>query len=211
MGSASITSVTGNGGAIDKIVNWVAYADKEIQGLWFDWDFLQVSSFAVNTVIGVAAVAAPADIGVWDDEAFYLNFSLATHQKLSILDYKTWRTSYRQGVQSNKKPNAIVVMPDQSLKLEPAPNAVYSLTGDYWKRPAVMTVNASTSPIPEEYERIIIFRALMLYAISTGANEVYSSAEMGYALLLDKLESKYLSNQSGRRMSDAGPMTVRVA
>lgn len=210
MSSTSITSVTGNVGEKDRVVQWVSYADKEIQGLWFDWDFLHVSTFAANTVIGTAEVAAPSAIGVWDEDSFYLNFSLSTNQKLSPLEYKTWRKSYRQGVQTNKKPSSIVVMPDLSLKLEPKPDAVYSLTGDYWKKPEVMTGNTSTSPIPEEYERIIVVRALMLYAARQSAGEVFSSAETQYIILLDKLESKYLQNQSGRRMSDAGQMTVRV-
>lgn len=210
MGSASITSVSGNVGEVDKIVKWVAFADKEIQGLWFDFDFLHVSTFAANTVIGTAEVAAPTAIGVWDIESFYLDFSLKTNKKLRPLEYKTWRSDYRQGVKTNNKPSYIVIMPDQSLKLEPKPDAVYSLTGDYWKKPAAMTENASTSPIPEEYERIIVARALMLYAVSQAARELYSSAESEYAILLDKLESKYLSSQSGRRMADGIQMIVRA-
>jgi hypothetical protein len=160
-------------------------------------------------VIGTAAVAAPADIGTWDTESFYLNYSLATNKKLRVLDYKDWRSKYRQGVKTNSKPDYVAIKPDQSLILESPPDAIYSLTADYWKRPAKMTVNTSTSPIPEEYERVIVARAKMYYAEYEAAPEIMGTAQVEYDDLLDKLEAKYLSNQSGRRMSDPGLMVVR--
>ena len=209
-GEPAVTAVAGQTGNAAIYVRFVQEADVEIQGLWFDWDFLHVGTWSANTVIGTAAVAAPADIGVWDNQSFYLNYSLATYQQIYPIEYKAWRANYRQGVQTNKMPSNVVVMPDQSLKLYPPPDAVYSLTADYWKRPAKMTADANTSPIPEEYERIIIAKAKIAYGEKMSAMEVYQSGQVEYNLLLDKLEAKYLSNQSGRRMSDPGMMVVRV-
>lgn len=208
--TGTLSAVTGNTGMLNKVVHWVADADLETQSRWFDWDFLHVSTWSANTVIGTAAVAAPATLGVWDVDSFYLNYSLATNSSLTVLDYKDWRKNYRQGVKTNDEPSNVVIKPDQSLILEPPPDAIYSLTADYWKRPAKPTLTSDTSPIPEEYERIIVARAMMFYAIDTGSNEIMVSAQIEYDDLLDKLEAKYLPNQVGRRMSDAGQMTVRV-
>ena len=205
-GPAAVTSQTG---VLEKVVNWVADADVEIQSRWFDWDFLHVSTWNHNTIANVPTVAAPADLGVWDQESFYLDYSTANHKQLSVIDYKTWRRDLRQGVKTNQKPDAVIILPDQSLRLESPPDAVYALTADYWKRPVRMTANSATSPVPEEYERIIVARAKIAYAESQGAPEVLMSAQIEYDDLLDKLESKYLPNQGSRRQADPGMMVVR--
>jgi hypothetical protein len=208
IGGTGPSDITGQSIGYGLVIGFVADADREIQGLWFDWDFLHVGTFSSATVSGTAAVSAPADIGVWDEDSFYLNYSAATYKKLSVIDYKIWRVTLRQGVRTNQKPNNVVIMPDLSLKLDPPPDAVYTLTADYWKRPAKMTASGSTSPIPEEYERIIIARAKMSYGAKKAAPEIYQAGMVEYSMLLEKLESKYLPNQKGRMRADAGMMTV---
>lgn len=205
-GPAAVTSQTG---VLEKVVNWVADADVEIQSRWFDWDFLHVSTWSHNTIAGVSTVAAPDDLGVWDSESFYLDYTTANSKQMTVMDYKVWRRDFRQGVKTNQRPDIAVIMPDRSLTLESPPDDVYSLTADYWKRPSRMTANGSTSPVPEEYERIIIARAKIAYAESQGAPEVLMSAQIEFDDLLDKLEAKYLPNQRGRRLADPGMMVVR--
>lgn len=141
-------------------------------------------------------------------DSFYLDYTTATHKHLTVLDYKIWRRDYRQGVKTNQQPDSVVILPDLSLKLEGPPDDVYSLTADYWKRPVKMTANSDTSPIPEEYERIIIARTKIFYGESEAAGEVLASGQVEYDDLLDKLEAKYLPNQRGRRMADGGMIVV---
>jgi hypothetical protein len=195
-------------GILEKVVNWVADADKETQGLWFDWDFLHVDDWSDNTIANTPTVAAPADIGAWDEESFYLDYTTADHKHLTVLDYKQWRRDLRQGVKTSQKPDSVVILPDLSLRLESPPDAIYSLTADYWKRPARMAANSDTSPIPEEYERIIVARAKIAYAEIQGVGEILASATIEYDLLLDKLEAKCLPNQKGRRRADPQMMVV---
>ena len=202
-------SVLNQAGILAKVVAWVADADQELQGRWHDWDFMHHTGWSENTIINTAAMAAPADLGTWDVDSFYLNYSATTHKQLLIMDYKRWRSDYRQGVKTSKRPNSIVIKPDRSLIMEPPPDAIYSLSADYWKRPVKMTANTDVSPIPEEYERIIIARAKIFYAESQGVGEILASAQIEYDDLLDKMEAKYLPNQSGRRMGDPGLMVVR--
>lgn len=202
-------AVTNQIGLLEKIVSWVADADHETQSRWFDWDFLHVSSWSSNTVAGTAAVSAPADIGTWDEDSFYLDYNTASHKHLTVLDYKTWRRDFRQGVKTNQQPDSVVVKPDLSLILEAPPDGVYVLTADYWKRPVKMAANSDTSPIPEEYERIIVARAKMMFAEDQGATDIMVSAQIEFDDLLDKLEAKYLPNQKGRRMADPGMLVVR--
>jgi hypothetical protein len=202
-------AVTNQIGLLEKIVAWVADADHETQSRWFDWDFLHVSTWNATTSIGEASVAAPAMIGTWDEDSFYLGYNTASNKKLKVLDYKDWRKNYRQGVKTNQRPDSVVILPDLSLKLEAPPDGAYLLTADYWKRPVKMTANGDTSPIPEEYERIIIARAKMMFAEDQGATDIMVSAQIEFDDLLDKLEAKYLPNQNGRRMADPGMLVVR--
>lgn len=204
------TTVTGQTLQLEKLIEFVALADIEIQGKWFDWDFLHVSTWSSNTVSGTAAVSAPATIGVWDESSFYLDYSISTYKRLPVLTHKDWRANYRQGVKTAQQPSYIVIMPDLSLTLEPKPDAVYSLTADYWKRPVKMTADSDTSPIPEEYERIIIARAKVMYGEDIAAPDLIVAGQNEHDDLLDKLEAKYLPGQNRiRRSSDTGMITVR--
>lgn len=203
------TAVTGQTGVLDRVVNWVADADQELQGRWFDWDFLHVTTWSHSTVANTATVAAPADLGVWDRESFFLDYTTANHKNLPVIDYKKWRTLLRQGVKTSQKPDNVIILPDNSLILEAPPDDVYSLTADYWKRPVKMTGPTDTSPIPEEYERIIVARAKIAYGEGESVGEILASGQVEYDDLLDKLESKYLPDQKARRQSDPGMMVVR--
>lgn len=206
----SIASVLSQSGEFDEVTRWVANADLETQGRWLDWDFLHVRTWSVNTVANTAAVVAPADLGTWDRDSFYLNYTLATHKKLLEVDYKSWRKNNRQGVKVSAQPSDVVILPDLSLVLEAPPDAVYSLSADYWKRPAKMTSDTGASPIPEEYERIIVARAKMMYAEAKGAADVMASSSVEFDDLLDKLEAKYLPGLNRtRRMSEPETFIVR--
>lgn len=202
-------SVIGQTGELENLVEWVALSDQETQSRWFDWDFLHVPTWTTNTIIGVATVIAPDNIGTWDEESFYLNYTAATNVNLSVVDYREWRKTSRQGVKVNSTPSWVVIKPDLSLVLEPPPVAVYSLSADYWRRPVKMVNNTDTSLIPEEYERIIVSRVKMMYAEFSGSSVLLSSAQIEFDDLLDKMEAKYLSGHKARRMMSASQMVVR--
>lgn len=193
-----------------RIVNWVAQADLETQSRWFNWDFMHVDDWYADTMAGTKDVAAPSDIGVWDTESFYLDYSTATYSSLRVMDYRTWRSSLRNGVKTNGKPSFVVIRPNQSLILESPPDDVYRLTADYWMRPVKMTLKDDTSLIPEEYERIIIARAKIFYAEYDAAGEILAGASVEYDDLLDKLEAKYLPDSVQRRLLGGEQITVMV-
>ena len=209
--TAAFTAVTGQSGVLQRICDYVADADVEVQSRWTDWDFLHVGNWSASTSVGVAAIAAPSNLGAWDEDSFFLDYSTASFQQLVPMDYSVWRGTLRNGVKTNGKPSFIVVKPDQSLILETPPDAVYSVTADYWKRPVKMTTGTDTSQVPEEYERVIVARAKMMYGEYEAANEIMAGSSIEYDDLLDKLEAKYLPSNRTRRMSVAQDMVVRPA
>ena len=88
--SGTFTSVAGQSGEFKRVVDWIARATTEVEGLWFNWDFLHVFH-SFSTVIGVRDYPAPADHNFWDNETFQipanqqsLQFIQWTHKKRDV-------------------------------------------------------------------------------------------------------------------------------
>lgn len=195
-----VQSVENQTGMNQKIVDWIADADEEIQTLWVDWNFLW-TSFSTDTVVGQLSYSPPSDIGTWDMESFYLDYSTDDYTKLNNLGYLEWRSIHRQGTQTNDAPNSFVLAPDGDIYLNPKPNAIQTLTADYWKAPTRMTLNTDTSDIPERFERIIISRAKIYYAEHEEFPTVFELATREFQGLLMRLESAELPDKTSMRKS----------
>jgi len=89
-------------------------------------------------------------------------------------------------------PAMVVIMPDNSLRFDPVPDAVYTITADYFKSPTILAADDDDSDIPEEFHRnVILGRALMFYGNFENAAE---AKEQGVELYshLGRLESLQL-------------------
>ena len=191
----AVNSVESQTGMSAKIVDWVADADVAIQSLWQDWNFLWKQS-SVETISSTREVSAPSDLGSYDLNSFYLDYTTDDYTHLQRLDYKEWRELYRQGTQTNDEPNHFVLLPNNNIYLEPAPDKVYTLTCDYWKVPTRMTVNTSLSAIPVRFQRIILALAKIYYAEHEEFPTVFELATKEYNGLLQLLKSAELPGEA---------------
>lgn len=205
------SSVLNQTGMYKKLVEWTADADYEIQAHWGDWNFLW-SQWSESTIIGTAQHTAPVDLGAWDRESFYLDFDTNSFKKLRELNYRTWRSSVGPGsyVAASSKPDYFIVEPNNGIRLHPAPDAVYTLSADYWAKPTRLSANTSTSVIPVEFERAIIGLAKMKYAEDQGAGIVLANAQAEHMDWMDRLMAAELPGQEHRRLASPPPMTVIV-
>jgi len=178
-----------------KIVDWVADADEYIQSLWTDWDFLW-ALFSASTTSGTREVAAPSTLGTWDLKSFYLDYTTDDYTHLNYIDYVEWRELYRQGTQTNDKPDQFTITPNHNIYLESIPDATYTITADYWAAPTRLAANADTSPIPDRFERIILARAKIYYSEHDEFPAVYELATAEYNKLLGDLEAAELPGKS---------------
>lgn len=201
------TTVVGQTNMLAKIVGWIADADEDIQSKWLDWGFLH-DEFSSSTVAGDKDIAAPADFGMWDEDSFYLDYSLSSFQKLSQVDYSVWRKAMRNGVKTNAKPAYYVIKPDKDIILEPVPDDVYTLTADYYKTATRLAADSDTSLIPKKFDRLIIARAKMYYAEFDNAPEVMNAATQEYIDLMNRLESLYLPGQQPNTQSSNNMVIV---
>ena len=202
------SAVTNQSGILDDLVNWVAEAAYEIEAFHGDWDF-HWSQWSESTVASTAVYTAPSDLGEWDRDSFYLNYTADTYQKLRALGYKEWRKRYRQGTQTNDKSTLVVIQPDNSVRLWPVPDAVYTLTADYWSKPTRLAANGDYSAVPEDFERAIIELAKMKYATDQGAPQIMGDSEVEYERWFNQLEASQWDGQKHRRIAHTADLVVR--
>lgn len=195
------TTVTGQTGLLQKLVDWIADANDEICAMWFDWDFLW-SEFSESTIVSTPTITAPSDLGVWDRSSFYLDYATADYRHLCEQPYKTYRDFLAKGTRINDKPSFFSVKPDGDIVLDPPPDAIYSLTSEYWKTASSLSANTDESLIPARFQRIVIARAKMFFAEHENAPEVMQGAQLEYNALLPNLEASQLPGHHARRMSD---------
>lgn len=207
--AASPASVVNQVGITNLLANLVADAAYDIETIWSDWDFLWYQ-WSESTISGTSEYSGPSDLGNFDMESFYLNYTSDSYVKLRRMDYRVWRSSHRNGTQTTSTPAYFIITPDNSVILHPVPNAVFTLTADYWKTPTRLAANTDTSPIPSRFDRAIIELAKMRYGENRGVNELVINSQANFQTWLKKLEGDQLSTRREFTMSAADDIMSMV-
>lgn len=197
----SISSVVGQAGKALEIVNLVNDAWLDIQGMHRDWGFLRTATSFV-TVSGQALYtptqAGATNFGMWDRELFrnYLTATgTAAEVYMSWMGYESWRDIYQfsSNRTSLSQPYNFTIAPNKSIGLGPVPAAGYTITGDYFTQPIAMSVDADVPTLPTDYYQMaIVYRAMMLYAPSDAATEIYQEGMIEFTKIMSRIEADYL-------------------
>ena len=205
---ASPTTVVGQVDQIQRLVMWLSSAWIDVQSAHKDWDYMRASaSFATidgqsvykRSACGIAA----GTFGKWHKGAarnYTTSVGLTSEIQMTLIDYDDWRDSYLLGALRNTRtrPMQFAIAPDKSLCLGPVPNALYTVTNDYFVAPQPLvndadtpssvlnTIGASGSAgeIPTEWNMICVYKTMMKYGSYEGAPEVYNTGEDGYNRLI---------------------------
>lgn len=197
---SGLTAVTSQVGEYKRIVNWIARADEDVQRLRNDWKFMR-SGFTVNTVAGTAVYAygdctdtatstAVTKFREFDKESvkMYLQSAgVAGEAPLRFMDYVDWYRFYGTGSHQNSKPNRFSILDANEIALAPPPDAVYVLSGKYWKAVTTLTDATDTPIYPSEYHMLPVYRAMMNYGRFSGATEVYQDGQNNYKQMLAQM------------------------
>jgi hypothetical protein len=184
--SGTFTSVANQTGEFRRVVNWVARATTEVEGLWFNWDFLHVF-YTFNTVASVRDYPAPNDLNLWDEVTAKLP---AREQRLESNQWEVKKLD--PTAEFDGDPFEFVVLPDKSLRLYNTPTSVLQVDIEYWKQPTQLVNNTDTPAIPLQFRDIIVYKALQFYANYESADEVKIQAVENYQSRLAQLESHSL-------------------
>lgn len=198
------TSVVNQQGEYARIVNWVKNAWQEIQLKRSDWYFLR-GSFSFDTTIGTASYA-PSATGIatrfkaWDIDSLKVYLKSAginDERRLVYLPYESFRANYLTGQRISSRPLYFTFDPALNLVVGDVPDAVYTISGEYFKKPQVFAFAASSDnnvapDMREEYHMLIVYEALRKYALFESAPEVLSYAMQEASLIRNALESTQL-------------------
>lgn len=201
-GGQTISSLANVTGESLRLKNWIRRANLAIQSQWVDWKFLWVEGASITTGAGTQDYAAPAStVNVWDRKSFKVDGEWM--EPLLEYDATTFPISPGSG-----KPTQAYLLPSRQLRMEPTPNAAYTVTADYWRTPADLTDNSDVSLIPEPFRMVIVYQALMYYANWERAEEAKQHAREGLELWYPMLQARELPNHQRGTVSNGNDIQV---
>lgn len=192
--SGSLTSVTGQRGEMLRVVNWINEAWFDIQLSQTNWDWMRYE-FTFNTTADVGEYtpteANATQFSKWHTETFRI-YKTATgvgdEQFLPEWAYPQFRNTYLYSTQVAGRPTVFAVKPrGSSLLLGLKPDDIYTVSGEYQRKPAYMAVNTDAPDMPDEYHMAIVHLARMKYASYENAPEVMVEAQADYSRLMDAM------------------------
>lgn len=203
------STVVGQTGMNGKIVKWIADADELIQRKWEDWSFLfkeqQIITATASKSTFTLSDLNITDLAKWKKPSFIMNPGTASYKQLAYeMTYQDWLISAeRAGNLSEGEIDRVVIRPgDNALIFTPTPAADTTVWASYWYAVTRMTVDASTTLIPDRFEEAILYRAKMFYAEFEEDPDLYQSAMDDYDEIIEKLESACLPSLENTQASE---------
>jgi hypothetical protein len=186
-------------GEMLRVRNWIIDSNREICAEKSNWKFLR-SRFTVDTVIGteaylpedctdtkLSAVMTEDGFSRWITEKYdtfriYLTSAGAsTQQRFWPRDYESFRFLYQLQPPANGQPVYYAIRDDDlAILLAPKPNAVYTVTGEYYRRAPDLDADADIPLFPERFHMAIVWRAVRKYAQYEEDGGVYAAANIDY-------------------------------
>lgn len=211
--SGTLTTVVGQTGEFKRAVDWVNSAFEELQTAQTNWTWMRSSvlegggvSFAtvagqavypLGTIAGTVGVAAD-NFGSWIRTTFRgktTTVGVSDELFLDWVPYDVWRDAYAYGTQQlvQTRQVAIAIAPDNAICLGPYPNALYTITGDYYRAPSLMALDADVpTGLPTQFHMAIVYKALEYYGGYEGAPEALTRGQNNYRRLYRKLSNMRL-------------------
>lgn len=195
------TAVTGQTGELKRCVDWISKSYEEIQSAHNNWLFLR-DSFSFETIAATIDYT-PSSINLDEFESWWVDTfrcyltSLGTidEQWLVFVPWERFRDEYLFAANRDVtgRPTHFTIRPDDTITVWPKPDANgYTITGDYQKRPHVMTANGDEPVFPRQFHKVVMWNALMLYGAWESAPELYAHGERQSKKLMFRLRRNQL-------------------
>lgn len=222
IGGSGPTTVTGQSGQLEDIVEWVKDAYKDIQlrhigkggWRWMRRTFTLTTTAddgtyaSTDSAVVDAADSSAINLESWDiksrtdmPQCYLQTDGVGGEYRLTYLDWDSFKQLYRFGTQTSNAPHHISIDPQNNLVLGPAPDGVYIITGDYHQSPQELTVDASTPDMPARFHDLIVWYAIEKYGFSELADEIIAKAKRYGGPMMRALERSQLPV-----MRKAGPL-----
>lgn len=189
-GPASVTAATGQ----DRLwVDWTNQAWLELQEMrpnwWWLWREAQIPIIASISTYTIPSPTVQAD-----------SFRIGG-QRLHSMTWKDYQRRHGGKPLQDTAPTGFAVRPDMQLQLNARPIEDATLHYEHYLRPSEMTENTEVPTLPARYQMLIVYAAMLKYAMYENAPEVMQAADFNYRRMLARLNRDGLP-----AMEMAGPL-----
>ena len=199
-GSPPSTTV-GQIGEMKRLVDWTATAWTEIQEKRPNWSWMQ-TAVSFDTVAGDYEYS-PTEAGIestfanWKADSFrsYLKAAgVGSEVFMTPMTYDQFRNYYLFSTRrtSLSQPLELAVAPNKNLLVGPPPADVYTIVGEYYKLPVVLSADADIPDLPARFHMAIVYRAMIDYGMYEAAPEVVTRGETKFREMMIKIEDDQL-------------------
>lgn len=176
-------------GMMARVVNWIAEEWVAIQDQR-DWEFLRLS-LSFNTVVGQRDYTS-MDIPAYANVRRLDGFAQVTDANSNILPmlplaYPQFRTQFERTTAASGVPLYYTQAPGPIIRLNTLPDAIYPVRMDAYRAPVVLAANTDIPAIPTADHMVIVWGALMKYALQDSQAELYQHAQMNYNRMISNM------------------------
>lgn len=193
----ALPTAQGLTGESARIASWVNAAWNDVQTAKEDWQWMR-EPFQFNTVTQ-QQIYTPTEVGVgatfgnWKRDSFRCSSvgqNYADEQLLNYMEFTTFRNlyQYRNMRFTYARPVVVTITPEKNLGFGSIPDQPYVIVGEYYTAPVAFSADSDTPTIPERFQMIIVYRAMMYYGGFEAAPEVYARGEAEFKRLMNRLE-----------------------
>ena len=171
-------TVTGQTGRLLRIVNWTAEGYRDIQRRRDDWRWLR-REFSGQTIAAVPRYALNTTSERFKHWVFHSDdgentFSIyltadgqAGEGWLTYVPWDQFRRTrlFGSAAAHTGKPGYITVDPLNRLVVYPIPDDIYTIRGEYYQAPQILTADDDVPEMPEAHHEAIKWQALILLGV----------------------------------------------
>lgn len=125
---------------------------------------------------------------------------VSTQNNLPFTEYNDWRTQYGAGWDGADQgpPATVTIMPNRKIRVTPVPNAdTHILKAEYYRRSVTPTQNDSEILIPDDFQKLIVDRGLMLWGEHEDDPTAFQTGKERWGKLYPQLSREYLPPMQG--------------
>lgn len=198
-GAGGPSSIDGQHGEYRRAVDFTRTAYEDIVNLHADWKFLwRHDEYELDAEF--SAYPPPPDLHIWDASRIFLD-----GEPLPVVEWE----DYTPEALPPGRPQFAVIQPDNQLLMVPTPVEPHVLTFDYYRTAPPMEESEGVPLIPEQYQRVILGRALMLHGNYENAEDAKLQGSEIYQMYLARLEEHQLPRrQQTHGRQESQPITV---